>query len=196
MSCPGLHPGARPVACFRAVRQRLAAVHGFRREVAIWTCEQQRRETRVQLQARYSHPIADGPWCTGTAKATDADTRHGLTPPTTREVPMSRYSIPAQQPGLTVIVGWDHPLMTFFAQVFNSSIEDDEEACLLWIGTAPEAIPTVAALQAQLACWATIPDDIVDRLLRDQHAATPPTPLQRWALQFLHGTGVTRPGRA
>jgi hypothetical protein len=74
---------------------------------------------------------------------------------------MSRYSIPAQQPGLTVIVGWDNPLTTFFAQVFNPSIDEDEDACLLWIGTAPEAIPTVAALQAQLAGWATIPPDIV-----------------------------------
>jgi hypothetical protein len=70
---------------------------------------------------------------------------------------MSRYSISAQQPGLTVIVGWDNPLTTFFAQVFDPSIEDDEAACLLWIGTAPEAIPTVAALQAQLVGWAAIP---------------------------------------
>jgi hypothetical protein len=56
---------------------------------------------------------------------------------------MSRYSIPAQQPGLTVIVGWDNPLTTFFAQVFDPSIEEDAAACLLWIGTTPEAIPTV-----------------------------------------------------
>ena len=109
---------------------------------------------------------------------------------------MSRYRIPAQDPGLTVIVGWDHPLVTFFAQVFDPSIEEDAEACLLWIGTAPEAIPTVAALQAQLVGWATIQADIVDRLLRDQHAATPPTPLQRWAHQLLHGPGETRSDRA
>jgi len=60
---------------------------------------------------------------------------------------MSRYSIPTQDPRLTVIVGWDNPLATFFSQVFDPSIEDDDEAELLWIGTAPEAIPTVAALQ-------------------------------------------------
>jgi hypothetical protein len=95
-----------------------------------------------------------------------------------------------------VIVGWDNPLQTLFAQVFDPSIEDDEAACLLWIGTAPEAIPTVAALQAQLAGWATIPDDIVDRLLRDQHSATPPTPLQRWAHQLLHDAGEPGPDRA
>jgi hypothetical protein len=108
---------------------------------------------------------------------------------------MSRYSIPAQHAALTIVVGWDNPLQTFFAQVFDPSVEEDEEADLLWIGTAPQAIPTVAALQAQLADWATIPADVVDRLSRDQQAATPPTPLQRWALQLLHGVGETRHGR-
>jgi hypothetical protein len=100
---------------------------------------------------------------------------------------MSRYSIPAQNPALTVVVGWDNPLQTLFAQVFDPSIADEEEAELLWIGTA---------LQAQLVGWATIPADIVDRLLHDQHAATPPTPLQRWAHQLLHSTGETRLDRA
>ena len=109
---------------------------------------------------------------------------------------MSRYQLPHTGPTLHGIVGWDNPLTTFFAQVFNASIEDDDEACVLWIGTAPEAIPTVAALQAQLAGWAAIPPDIVDRLTRDQQAATPPTPLQQWAHQLLHGTGETRPDRA
>jgi len=100
---------------------------------------------------------------------------------------MSRYRIPAQDPALTVIVGWDNPLATFFAEVVDPSIEEDEEAYLLWIGTALQAIPTVAALQAQLAGWATLPPVIVAHLSRDQQAATPPTPLQRWALQILDG---------
>jgi len=30
-----------------------------------------------------------------------------------------------------VIVGWDNPLATFFSQVFDPSIEDDDEAELL-----------------------------------------------------------------
>ena len=63
MSSPGLPPSARPVAAagFRTVRQRLAAVRGhehtlaalrgFRREVAARTCAWRRRDTRVQLQA-------------------------------------------------------------------------------------------------------------------------------------------------
>ena len=108
---------------------------------------------------------------------------------------MSRYSIPAQQPGLTVIVGWDNPLCTLFAQVFDPSIAEDADACLLWIGTAPGAIPTVAALQAQLAGWAAIPPALLDCLIRDQQAATPPTPLQHWAHQLLHDAGEPRPDR-
>src|SRR4029434_6971214 len=103
-----------------------------------------------------------------------------------------RSHVPARR----VICGAQRPLVPFFAQVIDPSIEEDAEACLLWIGTAPEAIPTVAALQAQLARWATIPPDIVAPLLRDQHDATPPTPLQRWAHQLLHDAGETRPDRA
>ena len=63
MIYPGLRPGARPVAaaCFQQTRhrlayvrqqeQRLAGLHGFRREVAARTCARLRRKTRVQLQA-------------------------------------------------------------------------------------------------------------------------------------------------
>ena len=85
-------------------------------------------------------------------------------------------------------------LATFFVEVFDPSIDDEDEAYILWIDTAPQAIPTVAALQAQLTGWATIPDAIVGRLTRDQQAATPPTPLQRWALRVLAGAGATSPG--
>src|SRR5712692_2980066 len=109
---------------------------------------------------------------------------------------MSRYSFPAQDPALTVVVGWDNPMVSFFAEVFDPSIEEDDEAYVLWIGTAPQAIPTVVVLQAQLAGWATIPADIVDRLTRDQQAATPPTALQRWAHQLFAGAAEARHGSA
>ena len=86
MTSPGLRPGARPVAaaCFRQTRRRLAyvrqqeqqlsALRGFRRETVAQTCERIRRETRLQLQARDSHPVADGPWCTDQATTIDVDT--------------------------------------------------------------------------------------------------------------------------
>ena len=86
MTYPGLDPRARPLAaaCFRQVRRRLAyvrqqeqqlsALRGFRRETVARTCERIRRETRLQLQARDSHPVADGPWCTDQATTIDVDT--------------------------------------------------------------------------------------------------------------------------
>ena len=100
---------------------------------------------------------------------------------------LARSLSSAQDPFFTVVVGWDNPLATCFAQVFDPSIDDDDEAYVLWIGAAPQAIPSVAALQAQLAGWATIPPAIVAQLARDQQAATPPTLLQRWARQLLDG---------
>src|SRR5262249_7200752 len=74
----------------------------------------------------------------------------------TKEIAMSRYPIPGRDPRLTVVIGWDNPLATLFAQVFDPALEDDEEADLLWIGTRPQEIPTIEALQAQLAGWAII----------------------------------------
>jgi hypothetical protein len=100
---------------------------------------------------------------------------------------MSRYGFLAQDPRLTVVVGWDNPLATFFAQVFDPSIDDEDDAYVLWLGTAPQAISTVAALQTQLAGWAIIPATLVAQLTREQQAATPPTPLQRWVLQLIDG---------
>lgn len=44
---------------------------------------------------------------------------------TARSVISSRRSIPARAPGLTVIVGWDNSLSTFFAQV--ERIQDDDD---------------------------------------------------------------------
>jgi len=37
----------------------------------------------------------------------------------------SRRSIPAHAPDLTVVVGWDNPLSTFFAQVERNQDDDD-----------------------------------------------------------------------
>ena len=87
----------------------------------------------------YSDEVADGTGCTGQATTTDTPAQPHTTPE--REVSMNRYSIPALHLGLTVIVGWDNPLVTFFAQVFDPLIEEDEEACLLWIGTVPRGHP-------------------------------------------------------
>jgi hypothetical protein len=57
----------------------------------------------------------------------------------------------------------------------------------------PRGDPHGRGAQAQLTGWATIPPAIVDRLGREQQAATPPTPLQQWAHQLLHDAGERSP---
>ena len=58
----------------------------------------------------------------------------------------SRRDIPPRETGITVTVGWDNPLMTFFAQVVRIQDNDDtRDPSLLWLGGAPGEITRPAA---------------------------------------------------
>ena len=103
---------------------------------------------------------------------------------------MSRYSIPATDPSLTCIVGYDPPLETYFVQVEDPDDPDETTAMHLWLGCAPQAIPTVAQLQAQLGGWAVVPQDVWAHLIADKSAAAPPTPLQQWMHRLMRGESV------
>jgi hypothetical protein len=100
---------------------------------------------------------------------------------------MSRYPIPAHEARYHVVVGWDAPLTTFFGEVWDRTVpdEDDDAACVLWAGTALSALPTVDALQTCLAAFATIPADVVTQLQQDRITTTPRTPLQERMVQLL-----------
>jgi hypothetical protein len=99
---------------------------------------------------------------------------------------MSRYRIPAENPQYEVIVGWDDPLETYFATVFDTTVDEDEDdACVLWVGGALRALPTVALLQEALQGYAAIPEEVVVQLHHDAATTTPRTPLQEWLLQML-----------
>lgn len=52
---------------------------------------------------------------------------------------MSRYeNTPPQWPAHTSFaVGWDPPLRTFFAQVIDDSISQDDDRVLVWVGALP-----------------------------------------------------------
>jgi hypothetical protein len=77
---------------------------------------------------------------------------------------MSRYTIAALHPQHTCVVGYDPPLGTFFAQVWDQTIPAAEEQLVLWVGTALEEIPTVHALATALSAYAVIPPDVWRRL--------------------------------
>ena len=98
---------------------------------------------------------------------------------------MSRYTIPAQDPCYEVIVGWDPPMQTLFGQVFVTTAEEDDEACVLWVGLEVQALTTVAALQDALQAYATLPAAVVAQLEHDQAHTAPPSALQARMLQWL-----------
>ena len=99
---------------------------------------------------------------------------------------MSRYSIAADDPRYDVIVGWDDPLETYFATVFDPTVEEDDDvACVLWAGAALRAMPTVDALQDCLQAYATIPPAVRAQLHQDRANTRPRSPLQARMLQML-----------
>ena len=100
---------------------------------------------------------------------------------------MSRYTIPAHAARYHVVVGWDAPLATFFGEVWDRTVpdEDDDAACVLWAGAALSALPTVDALQTCLEAFATIPADIVTQLQQDCATTRPRSPLQERMVQLL-----------
>jgi hypothetical protein len=103
------------------------------------------------------------------------------------EDPMSRYAIAPHDPRYQVIVGWDSPMQTLFGQVFDLTVEaeDDDTACVLWVGLEVQALTTVAALQDALQAYGTLPAAVVAQLQHDQAHTPPRSALQERMLQWL-----------
>lgn len=108
---------------------------------------------------------------------------------------MSRHSIQAREPErFEIIVGYDAPLQTFFAQVIdldmlaraeNDESSVDEDYFALWVGTSHNEILTVEALANALAPYAYLTDEARETLRRDhEREAHPPTTHQREMLAF------------
>ncbi len=90
---------------------------------------------------------------------------------------MSRYELRGREPHIAVVVGWDDPLSTFFAQVWDErAVEfgnpDDEPEPLLWAGCFAGEIRTVEHLDRALSPFAVLPEEIREQLTRDRGVAT------------------------
>ena len=79
---------------------------------------------------------------------------------------MSRYTFSGNQPHLRIVVGWDRPLRTYFAQVWDGG-ELGAGALVLWAGAGPDRVQTVEDLADLLAPHGEIPDAVVAQL-RDE----------------------------
>jgi hypothetical protein len=94
----------------------------------------------------------------------------------------SRRTIPARQTGITVVVGWDNPYSTFFAQVERIQNDDDpRERVLLWIGSTPDEVRRAEGLTEVIAPYAELTAEHIEQLRADRAADADrgPTALQR-----------------
>jgi hypothetical protein len=83
---------------------------------------------------------------------------------------VSRYDLPAAAAGLEVVVGWDPPLRTFFAQAWDRRLDEDDPAAeLLWIGCSFGEIGDVEKVREAVAPWAQVPDAVIRSLYADAH---------------------------
>lgn len=105
---------------------------------------------------------------------------------------MSRYVIKHDEHH-EVVVGWDNPLQTFFAQVYDlKATEDDlgegDEVMLVWVGTQPRQITDIDKLREFVYNFAVIESDVRQKLESDQLNAIPPTPLQQHFIKLMENT--------
>lgn len=103
---------------------------------------------------------------------------------------MSRHEIPARDRGLFVVVGWDNPLQSYFAQVARPEGPDndeDDDPMLLWVGTEPREVVTVEDLARHLAPFADLSDETAAQLRADRAAklGQAPTATQQELLGFI-----------
>lgn len=82
---------------------------------------------------------------------------------------MSRYTIAGKKPFYKVVVGWDNPLETFFAIVYDTREEDPcaEHRIVIWEGTELRQILSVDALVDLLRPYAEMPQETASKLLND-----------------------------
>jgi hypothetical protein len=83
---------------------------------------------------------------------------------------MSRHEIPARNPAHKVIIGWDHPLLTFFAQVIDRRKEDadEDDKFVVWIGTRPREIYEINELARKVERYADVSAEIRTTLYGDK----------------------------
>ena len=83
---------------------------------------------------------------------------------------MSRITLLTPPPYAYGVIGYDPPLGTFFAQVYQRHGARGRIALVRWVGTDLHELPTIDTLVTALADVVTIPPAIQQQLLHDQQA--------------------------
>lgn len=84
---------------------------------------------------------------------------------------MSRHDLIPFDPDHEVVVGWDPPLRTYFAQVLDTAAdEESDDFEVLWIGTGPHEVLNPATVIAAVTPFASVPADLAEQLACDCRA--------------------------
>jgi hypothetical protein len=85
---------------------------------------------------------------------------------------MSRHEIPALNPAHKVIVGWDHPMQTFFVQVIDRAKEDagddEDDKFVLWVGCTPRELYEVEDVRRAVRKFADLTPEMGATLYGDK----------------------------
>ena len=82
---------------------------------------------------------------------------------------MSRYTIPAFDPNFQIVIGWDRPMRTFFAQVLDATKQPgDEGFARVWAGGTFDEIQSPEALRPLIAAYGDITDEMLAVLRADR----------------------------
>ncbi len=101
---------------------------------------------------------------------------------------MSRHTVTALTDGISVAVGWDNVLATYFAQVGREpDTEAGSDPIVFWIGGQFGEVQKPEDLVAPLARYATPTTAMVEQLRADRAACLDrgPTVLQREMLNLI-----------
>ena len=94
---------------------------------------------------------------------------------------MSRHKYTTK--AYTIIVGWDNPLQTFFAQVWKGTEERGKLA--LWLGADPSKLVEIDHLVRELEPFGGLPEETKEALMWDYLIADLPTAQQEWMVNLL-----------
>jgi hypothetical protein len=82
---------------------------------------------------------------------------------------MSRREIPAYEANHKVFVGWDHPMQTYFGQVYRRDRKDRDDALIHWVGAdRPGQIYDIEDLRRAMVLYADLSPDTCRELHADK----------------------------
>jgi hypothetical protein len=79
---------------------------------------------------------------------------------------MSRHRLPTKTPRYEVVVGWDPPMQTYFAQVFDAEGEELDQP-FIWLGADGWSVPW-SEIAGALAPYASVSRELIAVLLEDR----------------------------